>query len=77
MQPFLFLSGAVQKSAAGGMGKMGDGSALTGETLYKRDLKVGWLSASLHVRLTLTKSYAQDLLFMSYYVIFFSLYASL
>ncbi|KAJ9098114.1 hypothetical protein QFC21_004443 [Naganishia friedmannii] len=52
MQPFLFLSGAVQKSAAGGMGKMGDGSALTGETLYKRDVK--------------------DLLFMSYYVIFFS-----
>ncbi|KAJ9117438.1 hypothetical protein QFC22_004288 [Naganishia vaughanmartiniae] len=41
MQPFLFLSGAVQKSAAGGMGKMGDGSALTGETLYKRDIKVG------------------------------------
>ncbi|KAI5452830.1 sphingosine N-acyltransferase lag1 [Naganishia albida] len=39
MEPFLFLSGAVQKSAAGGMGKMGEGVALTGETMYKRDFK--------------------------------------
>lgn len=44
MQPFLFLSGAVQKSAAAGMGKMGEGVALTGETLYKRDLKVRQLA---------------------------------
>jgi hypothetical protein len=40
MQPFLFLSGAVQKSAARGMGKMGEGMALTGEKMYKRDIKV-------------------------------------
>lgn len=40
MEPFLFLSGAVQKSAAGGMGKMGEGVAMTGETMYKRDFKV-------------------------------------
>jgi hypothetical protein len=40
VEPFLFLSGAVQKSSASAVGKVGEGAALAGETLYKRDLKV-------------------------------------
>ena len=40
MEPFLFLSGGVQKSAASAMEKAGEGAILAGETLYKRDFKV-------------------------------------
>lgn len=44
VEPFLFLSGAVQKSSASAVGKVGEGAVLAGETLYKRDLKVSLVS---------------------------------